>query len=100
MFNWYIGLQPIDHIRLKRWYDVTSSFYSDLYSAHWWQYGVAAVGEKTVYLSNAASISFGLNEMFTILTLVGGIIVWIFIKIEKKYWHETFGLYNKFQNTK
>ncbi|NLE00013.1 MAG: DUF368 domain-containing protein [Fibrobacter sp.] len=74
---------------LKRWYDVTTSFLLGLVFgslvAIWPFKGIATVGEKTVYLSNVLPSSFGLNEMFTILAaLVGGIIVWIFIKIEKK----------------
>ncbi|MBN2135536.1 MAG: DUF368 domain-containing protein [Acidobacteria bacterium] len=75
---------------LERWYDGTMSFLLGLVVGSLWAIwpfkSTAQVGSETIYLSNIIPQSFSNTEVWTVIAAVaGGLIVWLFIWLDKKY---------------
>ena len=74
---------------LRKWHDLTMGFLVGLVVGSLWMIWpfktTALVGEKTIFLSNKIPANFGMNEIYSLLAIITGIIiVTILLIIESK----------------
>jgi len=75
---------------LKRWHDITMGFLLGLVTGSLWMIWpfktTAVVGEETIYLSNRIPAAFGSAEIYTLLSVLAGmLVVGVLLAAEKRF---------------